>query len=79
MTKVTTILIFEKKNSSKFKFLLTMIEEVKKVLIKKRHMNGEKHIVSMDFGEYLRKAFQRTAKFMLADYYEIDFMKGILI
>ena len=56
-----------------------MIEEVKKVLIKKRHMNGEKHIVSMDFGEYLRIAFQRTAKFILADYYEIDFMKGILI
>ena len=38
-----------------------MIEEVKKVLIKKRHMNGEKHIVLMDFGKYLRKTFQRTA------------------
>ena len=30
----------------------------------------------MDFAEYL--TFQRTAKFTVADFYEIDFMKGIL-
>ena len=29
----------------------------------------------MDFAEYL--TFQRTEKFTMADFYEIDFMKGI--
>ena len=31
----------------------------------------------MDFAEYL--TFQRTEKFTMADFYEIDFMKGIPI
>ena len=34
----------------------------------------------MDFAKYLRKStFQRTAKFIMADFYEMDFMKGIVI
>ena len=34
----------------------------------------------MDFAEYLEnQTFQRIAKFIMADFYEMDFMKGIVI
>ena len=50
------------------------------VLIRKRHIKGGKHIAPMDFAEYLEnQTFQRIAKFVMADFYEMDFMKGIVI
>ena len=43
-------------------------------------MIGEKHIGSMNFGEYLRKSdVSENRKFILAYFYEMDFMKGIVI
>ena len=46
----------------------------------KRYIKGEKHIVPMDFAEYLRILdVQRIAKFIMADFYEMDFMKAIVI
>ena len=47
-------------------------------------MKGEKHIGPIDFSEYLtpdilNQTLQRTAKFIMADFYEIDFMKRIFM
>ena len=40
-----------------------------------------KHIALMDFAEYIleNQTFQRIAKFIMADFFEMDFMKGIFI
>ena len=47
---------------------------------KKRHIKDEKHIAPMDFSECLEnQTFERIIKFIMADFYEMDFMKGILI
>ena len=47
----------------------------------KRHIKGDKYITRMDFAEDLieYKMFQRIAKFIMVDSYEMDFMKGIVI
>ena len=46
----------------------------------KRHIKGDKYITLMDFAEDLEyKMFQRIAKFIMVDSYEMDFMKGIVI
>ena len=44
-------------------------------------MEGEKYITPMDFAEHLKEnqTFQRTAKFIMVDSYEMDFMKGNVI
>ena len=44
-------------------------------------MEGEKYITPMDFAEHLieNQTFQRTAKFIMVDSYEMDFMKGNVI
>ena len=48
------------------------------VLIKKRHMKGEKHLALMDFAEYLRKwDILGNSKSVMEDFYKIDFMKII--
>ena len=44
-------------------------------------MDGEKHITPKNFVEYLRKSnfSKRIEKFIMTDFYERDFMKGIVI
>ena len=43
------------------------------LIFKKVHIKGEKHIAQMYF------AFQTTTKFIMADFSEMNFMKGIVI
>ena len=43
-------------------------------------MHGEKHIVLIDFANILEKqTFQKTVKFIMANFYKIDFMNNIVI
>ena len=49
-------------------------------MIRKRHIKGVKHIAPMDFAEILEnQTFQKIAKFIMADFYKMNFMKGIVI
>ena len=54
-------------------------EEAKNfVLIKKRHIKGEKQITPMILQNILEnQTFQRIAKFIMVGFHEMDFMKGI--
>ena len=45
-------------------------------MIKTRRIKGEKYIIPMNFAEH--QTFQRTAKFIMVDSYEMDFMKVLL-
>ena len=44
----------------------------------KKIMKGKNYITPMDFTEHLieNQTFQRTAKFIMVNFYEMDFMKG---
>ena len=42
--------------------------------LSKRHSKGEKHIAQME-----NQIIWRTAKFIMVDFYEMDFSKGIAI
>ena len=49
---------------------------------KKRHIKGEKYISPMDFAEQSileNQIFQKMAKFIMADSYEMDFVNGVVI
>ena len=78
--KITTIIIFESK-----KYVSCSKHRNKKrsgkfyVLIKKKTYQIKKHIAQMDFAEYHRKSeeYQRTAKFIMAGFCEMDFMKQV--
>ena len=42
-------------------------------------MKGEKHVAQMDFAEYLGKSDVTQNKFIIVDFYEMDFMKSVVI
>ena len=48
---------------------------------KKRHMKSGKNIAPMDSSESLRKSVSQISnvKFILGDFYKMDFMNGIVI
>ena len=47
---------------------------------KKRHMKGEKHIAEWILQNILEnRTFHRKAKFIMADFYTLDFMEGIIL
>ena len=47
---------------------------------RKRHFKGGKPIAPMDFKNILEnQTFQRIAKFIMADFYKMDFIKGNVI
>ena len=67
---------FLKANS---KFVVWSIETKKKQKLlgfdlRKRYIKGKKHIAQIE-----NHIFRRSAKFIIVDFYEIDFSKGILI
>ena len=43
----------------------------------KKHIKGGKNIAPMDLAEYLRKS--DVSKFIMTDFYKMDFMKGIAV
>ena len=48
------------------------------VLVKKRHVKGEKNDAPVDFENILEnQTVQRVGKFIMSDFYEMDFMKCI--
>ena len=79
---ITTIVIFESKSKLIVRcWSIEIKKEVKNIMywIKKGPMTGEKQIPLMDFQYILEnQTFQRTAKLIMADFYESEFMKGIL-
>ena len=55
---ITILFFFLKAKNELVVRSMEIKEEAKNVmiLVKKRHIKGEKHIAPMDFGEYLRKS-----------------------
>ena len=78
--KITTIIfIFESKKQGGYSKQKNKRRRKKcYVLVKKRHVKGEKNDAPVDFENILEnQTVQRVGKFIMSDFYEMDFMKCI--